>query len=210
MDRKLFDNFIESVQPNPVTVDLDVDGNLEILYPSYDGRMHAFWLDKSEHGNWPFQVYNPSEGFLRFASEPVVADLDGDGKAEVIFASWTQKGSNHSGKLLILDYLGNPIYQVDLPAAFGSPDWNGSLAAPTLADIAIYTSVEVASGSACDSQKTAPSHTLLAMGVNETLARCAVRVSIGKDNSEQDIDAFIQVLEQQAQVLRGNEMLAWA
>ena len=128
-------NFIESVQPNPVTVDLDGDGNLEILYPSYDGRMHAFWLDKSEHGNWPFQVYNPSEGFLRFASEPVVADLDGDGKAEVIFASWTQKGSNHSGKLHILDYLGNPIYQVDLPAAFGSPDWNGALAAPTLADI---------------------------------------------------------------------------
>ena len=40
-------NVIENVQPNPVTVDLDGDGNLEILYPSYDGRMHAFWLDKS-------------------------------------------------------------------------------------------------------------------------------------------------------------------
>ena len=128
-------NIIESVQPNPVTVDLDGDGNLEILYPSYDGRMHAFWLDKSEHGNWPYQVYNPAEGFLRFASEPVVADLDRDGHAEVIFASWTQKGSNHSGKLHILDYQGNPIYEVDLPPAYGSPDWNGSLAAPTLANI---------------------------------------------------------------------------
>jgi len=128
-------NVIESVQPNPVTVDLDGDGKLEILYPSYDGRMHAFWLDKSEHGNWPNQVYKPAEGFIRFASEPVVADLDRDGHAEVIFASWTQKGSNHSGKLHILDYQGNPIYEVDLPPAYGSPDWNGALAAPTLADI---------------------------------------------------------------------------
>ena len=126
---------IESNQPNPAVADLDGDGRMEIIYASYDGRVHAFWLDKTEHGNWPFSVYNPSEGFYRFASEPVIADLDDNGYAEVIFTSWTQKGSNHTGKLHILDYLGNPIYEVNLPAAFGGDDWNGALPAPTLANI---------------------------------------------------------------------------
>jgi hypothetical protein len=127
-------SIIESVQPNPVTVDLDGDGRIEIIYPSYDGRMHAFWLDKTEHGNWPYSVYDASEGVYRSASEPVVADLDNDGHAEVIFASWVQKGTGHTGKLHILDYMGNPIHEIDLPPA-KSGDWNGALAAPTLADI---------------------------------------------------------------------------
>ena len=127
-------NVIESAEPNPVLADLDGDGNLEILYASYDGRLHAFWLDKTEHSSWPFAVY-PGSGSYSFASEPVVADLDGDGKAEVIFASWMQKGSGKTGKLYILDYQGHQLQAVNLPAAFGSPNWNGALAAPTLADI---------------------------------------------------------------------------
>ena len=84
-------NIIESNAPNLVLADLDGDGQREILYPSYDGRVHAYWLDKTEHGSWPFEVYNSAEGFFRFASEPAVVDLDNDGKAEVIFASCTHK-----------------------------------------------------------------------------------------------------------------------
>ncbi len=125
---------IESNMSNPVTADLDGDGNLEIIFPSYDGRVHAYWLDKTQHGNWPFVLY-PGSGPLVFASEPVVADLDNDGYAEVIFTTWLQKGSGQNGKLYILDYLGNLIHAVDLPAAFGSATENGALAAPTLADI---------------------------------------------------------------------------
>nr|QNO42339.1 hypothetical protein FCAILLLB_00004 [Methanosarcinales archaeon ANME-2c ERB4] len=96
--------------------------------------MHAFWLDKTEHGNWPYSVYCASEGFYRFATEPVVADLDNDGNAEVIFGSWVQKETERTGKLHILDYNGNVIHEMDLPPA-KSGDWNGVLAAPTLADI---------------------------------------------------------------------------
>ena len=51
---------------------LDGDGRREILYPSYDGRLHATWLDKTERGSWPFDVPGPG---IRFASEPVVAEL---------------------------------------------------------------------------------------------------------------------------------------
>jgi uncharacterized repeat protein (TIGR01451 family) len=127
-------NVIESAEPNPALADLDGDGNLEILYASYDGRVHAFWLDKTEHGNWPFQVY-PGTRPYRFASEPAIADLDNDGKAEVIFTSWVQQGYTQTGKLYVLNYQGNQLQAVDLPPAFGGPDWNGALPAPTLADI---------------------------------------------------------------------------
>ncbi len=127
-------NVIETAEANPVVADLDGDGKKEILYASYDGRLHAFWLDKTEHGQWPYSVYHPADGFYSFASEPVVADLDNDGKAEVIFTSWVQKGTQRSGKLYILGWNGSPISVTDLPPAFGD-DWNGGLPAPTLADI---------------------------------------------------------------------------
>lgn len=132
---------IESNMSNPVIADLDGDGMMEILFPSYDGRLHAYWLDKQEKHNWPYEVY--SGGIYRFASEPVVADLDNDGKAEVIFTTWVQKDSNTTGQLRIVDYQGNLLQSVGLPSAFGSPDWNGAMAAPTLANLDNDADLEV-------------------------------------------------------------------
>ncbi|NJN97990.1 MAG: VCBS repeat-containing protein [Anaerolineales bacterium] len=126
-------NVIQNSVTNAVVADLDGDGFKEILYPSYDGRLHAFWLDKSEKHNWPFDVDVPGSD-IRFGSEPVVADLDNDGKAEVIFTSWPQNGGNRNGQLHILDFQGNQIQVQDLPASRGGT-WNGSLGAPTIADI---------------------------------------------------------------------------
>jgi hypothetical protein len=131
-------NIIESCQPNPVVVDLDFDGRKEILFPAYDGRMHAFWLDKTEHHNWPYSIYNSSEEFYRFASEPVVADLDRDGCSEVIFTSWVQKTDSGTrlGKLHILDCQGNVIHEQNLPEPKSSSHHvNGALPAPTIANI---------------------------------------------------------------------------
>ncbi len=137
-------NVIETAEPNPVIADLDGDGKQEILFASYDGRLHAFWLDKSEHENWPYAVYNPAEGFYRFASEPAVADLDNDGKAEVIFTSWTQIGSNQPGKLHILDWTGKPLFETNLPAPRSSSvSWSGGLPAPTLANVDADADLEV-------------------------------------------------------------------
>jgi hypothetical protein len=137
---------IQTNESNPVVANLDGDpeGKKEILFSSYDGRVHAFWLDKTEHGFWPYSVYHASEGVIRFASEPVVADLDNDGQAEVIFTSWVQSGSYKTGKLHILSYLGTPIYEVDLPMAVSPDDtWNGAMAAPTLANIDSDADLEV-------------------------------------------------------------------
>jgi hypothetical protein len=139
---------IESAESNPAAADLDGDGRLEILFASYDGRLHAFWLDKTEHGSWPFQVYHASDGYFSFASEPAVADLDADGHAEVLFTSWTQNGSNATGKLYILDYLGHLLQSVSLPGVPSGDDWNGALPAPTLANIDADPDLEVVVNSA--------------------------------------------------------------
>ena len=135
-------NVIETVAPNPVTADLDGDGELEFLFASYDGRLHAFWLDKSEHHQWPYDLAELGGGSVRFASEPLVADLDNDGKAEVIFSSWVQKGSGLTGALHILNYRGEPLHTVPLPED-ESGDWNGGLPAPTLANIDADPDLEI-------------------------------------------------------------------
>lgn len=136
-------NLIENNQPNPAVVDLDGDGIKEIVFPSYDGRVHAFWLDKSEHHSWPYSVASSTEGFHRFASEAAVADLDGDGRAEIIFTTWTQKGSAQNGHLHILNYRGELLHKIALPPSRGSSSWDGGLAAPTLANIDSDDDLEV-------------------------------------------------------------------
>jgi hypothetical protein len=128
-------NVIESASYNPAVADLDGDGEKEILFSDFSGRVHAIWLDKTEHGAWPYRVHQPAEGIFRYASEPVVADLDADGQAEVLFASWTEKGSNTNGRLHVLSSTGALLHQLTLPPARDLVNWNGALAAPTLADL---------------------------------------------------------------------------
>jgi cysteine desulfurase len=53
----------------------------------------------------------------------------------------------------------------------------------------------VASGSACSSGGTDPSPVLLAMGVERDLARCAVRVSLGRENEMSQIERFLLALQ---------------
>lgn len=52
------------------------------------------------------------------------------------------------------------------------------------------------SGSACSSGSGAPSHVLLAIGLTKELAYGTLRVTIGKENSKEDIDYLIETLAQ--------------
>jgi len=49
----------------------------------------------------------------------------------------------------------------------------------------------VSSGAACSSGKVAASHVLAAMGVPAALARGAVRVSLGRDSTESEVESFV-------------------
>jgi len=52
----------------------------------------------------------------------------------------------------------------------------------------------VSSGSACASGSGEPSHVLLAMGIEATAAKGAVRVSFGKDNTPPEVEGFLAAL----------------
>ena len=55
--------------------------------------------------------------------------------------------------------------------------------------------IAVSSGSACSSGKVGPSHVLQAMGVAPVLAKAAIRVSLGWNTTEADINHFISTTE---------------
>ncbi len=64
------------------------------------------------------------------------------------------------------------------------------LSAETLVIALDLAGIAVSSGSACSSGKVAPSHVLSAMGVDRDLAKCAIRLSLGWDSAENDLDSF--------------------
>jgi cysteine desulfurase len=61
----------------------------------------------------------------------------------------------------------------------------------------------VAAGAACSSTSTEPSATLIAMGIEPELARGAVRLSLGAQNTAGEIDGFIQTVQSLAKRLLG-------
>ena len=66
----------------------------------------------------------------------------------------------------------------------------------------------VASGSACSSDSGEPSHVLLAMGVEEDLAKGAVRVSFGMSNTLDQVQHFLKALEHEVARLRNLTAMA--
>jgi cysteine desulfurase len=63
--------------------------------------------------------------------------------------------------------------------------------------------VAVSSGSACSSHHASePSHVLVAMGFDPIRARGALRVTLGRFNTEEEVDRFLQIVPQAVESLR--------
>ena len=60
----------------------------------------------------------------------------------------------------------------------------------------------VSSGSACNSGSILPSHVLLAMGFDKLAAQSALRVSLGPQNTEEDVRAFVATLRRVVERIR--------
>ena len=60
------------------------------------------------------------------------------------------------------------------------------------------------SGSACSSGNTAPSHVLTAIGLPENLSKGTLRITIGEENTKEDIDYLINNIKKIVKKLRKN------
>ena len=68
--------------------------------------------------------------------------------------------------------------------------------------------IAASSGSACSSGSLEPSHVLLALGQTAELARGSLRLTLGKDNTEEEVDRLLTVLGELVQQLRQLPTLA--
>ena len=66
-----------------------------------------------------------------------MADLNGDGALEVIFATSTPKKGTKNGSLYVADAKGNVLQKIELPATSGAAgvEANGCMTPPVIADV---------------------------------------------------------------------------
>lgn len=65
-----------------------------------------------------------------------------------------------------------------------------------------FKGIAVSSGSACISAMTGPSHVLTAIGLSYEEARSSVRITLGKDNTEEELSYFLDVFKDVVNNLR--------
>jgi len=84
---------------SPVLVDMDADGDLDIVQAAFDGRVYAFDLDGSLVDGWPVTIaydgdLSPTPERARVITTPAAADFDGDGRPDLVVGSNEQLGDN--------------------------------------------------------------------------------------------------------------------
>lgn len=144
---------------------------------------------------------------LRSGTENVAA-IVGFGMACELAVANLNKFASHTKKLrdqlelglssLNISIFGNQVSRLPNTSFFAVEGIEGE----TLVMALDRKGFAVASGSACSSDSTEPSHVLLAMGVPPDLARGAVRVSFGAHNTEQQVTDLLVTLKQEILRLR--------
>jgi len=144
---------------------------------------------------------------LRSGTENIAA-IVGFGKACELISESMKATSTHTHELkkileVHLKDLGAVIFsekvaRLNNTTFFAFKDIEGS----TLLTALDKKGFAIASGSACSSVNKEPSHVLLAMGIDEDLARGALRISFGQKNSVTEVKDFVEVLKKELQTLK--------
>ncbi|MGI9551361.1 MAG: cysteine desulfurase family protein [Aurantibacter sp.] len=72
---------------------------------------------------------------------------------------------------------------------------------------ALSKHIAVSNGSACNSASVEPSHVLLAMGVEKSLAYASLRFSLGRYTTENDVDQAIEIMAREVELQREQNIL---
>lgn len=100
--------------------DIDPSPGLEVVFPGLDGQLHA--ASASGVLLWSLRITDSTQVLV---AAPVIADLSGDGRPEIVVTTWGPAAGAHA--LTIVSAAGEALHRVPLPDP-------GSMAAPTIAD----------------------------------------------------------------------------
>jgi len=88
---------------SPIIMDINNDGKLEIIFCSCD--MKYYVLNNSGTKLWDYEIpADPNSCIGSINAAPIVADINNDGKMEII-------GDGGNGSIVALDYLGNELWK---------------------------------------------------------------------------------------------------
>lgn len=115
--------------PAPTVVDISGDARPEIVASVPDGAVYA--VGPTGKRLWR---YDYARGGRRtFASEVVAADLNRDGRPELVFGTYSL--SRGGGRLIVLSGRGRRLHEIRIPRQGTNGNGIGTPAAPSIADI---------------------------------------------------------------------------
>jgi hypothetical protein len=114
------DNNIVAITNQISVADIDPDhAGPELVFAGFDGRIHA--VDATGQPLWQTGYTSSADVWTGGIA---IADLSGDGRPEIVFATYSPSG----GDLVILDAGGNELHRVALGG-------RGAMPVPTIADV---------------------------------------------------------------------------
>jgi hypothetical protein len=127
--RRAGDWYPPSGIPAPTVVDITGDGRPEIISATPDGAVYA--VGPTGRRLWR---HDYARGARRtFASEVVAADLNRDGRPELLFGVYG--AARNAGRLVVLNGAGRRLHDLRIPRQRRDGNGIGIPAAPSVADI---------------------------------------------------------------------------
>jgi hypothetical protein len=116
------DTNIVATSNGVAVADLDAAAaGLEVVFAGFDGRLHCVGADRAARWSYAFTAANNQT-----TAGAAIADLSGDGRPEVVFATYSTARSTSA--LYVLDARGALLHRVALPG-------RGSMSVPAIADV---------------------------------------------------------------------------